>query len=143
VTIQKELAERIVAKPSTKDYSALSLWMQSQCHCRLIRNMPPSVFWPRPKVDSAIVQVTYDLRLRNRIPDLPFFHQFCREVFFHRRKFLRSVLIAMLKDKLGKPDVDGIMTKMNFTDQTRAESLSIATLLKLCETIRLLVQTEK
>jgi len=141
VTIQKELAERIVAKPSKKDYSALSLWMQSQCHCRIIRNMPPSVFWPRPKVDSAIVQMVYDTRLRNRIPDLPFFHTFCREVFFHRRKFLRSVLIAMLKDKLGKPEVDEIMSQMNFTDQTRAESLSIETLLKLCEMIRGIVKS--
>ncbi|MDR1492940.1 MAG: 16S rRNA (adenine(1518)-N(6)/adenine(1519)-N(6))-dimethyltransferase RsmA [Planctomycetaceae bacterium] len=143
VTIQKELAERIVAKPSTKDYSALSLWMQSQCHCRIIRNMPPSVFWPRPKVNSAIVQATFDLRLRKRIPDLSYFHQFCRETFFHRRKFLRSVLIAMLKDKLGKPEVDDVMTKMNFTDQTRAESLSVETLLKLCETIRTIVQAKK
>jgi 16S rRNA (adenine1518-N6/adenine1519-N6)-dimethyltransferase len=143
VTIQKELAERIVAKPSTKDYSALSLWMQCQCHCRIIRNMPPSVFWPRPKVHSAIVQVTFDTRLRKRIPDLQYFHQFCREVFFHRRKFLRSVLVAMLKNKLSKPEVDDIMVKMNFTDQTRAESLSVGTLLKLCETIRTILQAKE
>jgi 16S rRNA (adenine1518-N6/adenine1519-N6)-dimethyltransferase len=136
VTIQKELAERIVAKPSTKDFSSLSLWMQSQCRCRIVRNMPPSVFWPRPKVDSAIVQVFYDQRLRKRIPDLEFFHNFSRAVFFHRRKFLRSELISMLKGKLDKPAVDGIMAEMGFNDQTRAEALSVETLLKLCEVIR-------
>lgn len=136
VTIQKELAERIVAKPSTKDYSSLSIWMQSQCRCRIVRNMPPSVFWPRPKVDSAIMQIVYDPRLRKRIPDLEFFHEFSRAIFFHRRKFLRSVLVSMLKDKLGKPEVDAIMTKMGFNDQTRAETLRVETLLKLCETIR-------
>ena len=143
VTIQKELAERIVAKPSTKDYSSLSLWMQSQCRCRVIRNMPPSVFWPRPKVDSAIIQITYDARLRKRIPDLVFFHEFSRAIFFHRRKFLRSVLVSMLKDKLGKPEVDAIMASMGFNDQTRAEQLPVEKLLKLCETIRTQLPPDK
>jgi len=136
VTIQKELADRITAKPSTKDYSSLSLWMQAQCRCRTVRIMPPSVFWPRPKVDSAILQILYDTRLRKRIPDLEFFHKFSREVFFHRRKFLRAELVAMLKNKLDKPAVDGIMSKMGFTDQTRAETLTVEKLLKLCEVIR-------
>jgi len=136
VTIQKELAERIVAKPSTKDFSSLSLWMQAQCRCRIVRNMPPTVFWPRPKVDSAIVHILYAPRLRKRIPDLVFFHNFSREVFFHRRKFLRSELIAMLKDKLDKSAVDSIMAEMGFDDQTRAEALSVETLLRLCEVVR-------
>ena len=133
VTIQKELADRITAKPSTKDYSSLSLWMQAQCRCRTVRVMSPSVFWPRPKVDSAILQIVYDPRLRKRIPDLEFFHKFSREVFFHRRKFLRAELVAMLKDK---PVVDGIMAEMGFTDQTRAETLTVEKLLKLSEVIR-------
>ena len=140
VTIQKELADRITAKPSTKDYSSLSLWMQAQCRCRIVRNMSQSVFWPRPKVDSAIVQILYDPRRRKRIPDLEFFHEFSRAVFFHRRKFLRSELIAMLKDKLDKPAIDAIMAEMGFNDQTRAEALSVETLLKLCEVIRLRLQ---
>ena len=143
VTIQKELGERIVAKPSTKDYSSLSIWMQSQCHCRVIRNMPPAVFWPRPKVDSMIIQISYDLRMRKRIPDLKFFHEFSRAIFFHRRKFLRSVLVSMLKDKLGKPEVDAIMATMGFTDQTRAEQLPVDKLMKLCETIRVQLPPEK
>ena len=143
VTIQKELGERIVAKPSTKDYSSLSIWMQSQCHCRVIRNMPPSVFWPRPKVDSMIIQIHYDARLRKRIPDLKFFHEFSRAIFFHRRKFLRSVLVSMLKDKLGKPEVDAIMATMGFTDQTRAEQLPVDKLMKLCETIRVQLPPDK
>jgi len=136
VTIQKELADRIVAKPSTKDYGSLSLWLQSQCRCHVVRNMPPSVFWPRPKVDSAIVQVVYDQRLRNRIPDLPHWHGFSRAIFFHRRKFMRSVLITMLKGKHDKQVVDEIMAKMNFDEKTRAEALPIDKLFKLSEVVR-------
>ena len=136
VTIQKELAERITARPSTKDYSSLSVWMQSQNRCKIIRTMPPSVFWPRPKVESAIIQLIYDQKLRDRIPNLTFFHRFSREIFFHRRKFLRSVLIAMLKGKLEKQDVDNIMAHHHFDEKTRAESLSVVKLLRLSETIR-------
>src|SRR3982751_3314268 len=67
VTIQKELAERITALPSTKDYSALSVWIQSQCDAEIIRLMPPSVFWPQPKVSSAILQITVNPERRARI----------------------------------------------------------------------------
>ena len=51
-TIQKELADRIVAQPRSKDYGALSVWMQSQCDVELVRILPPTAFWPRPKVQS-------------------------------------------------------------------------------------------
>src|SRR5690606_8872656 len=44
-TIQRELAERITARPRTKDYSALSVWMQAQCQVEIVRTMGPSVFW--------------------------------------------------------------------------------------------------
>jgi len=97
VTIQKELADRINAKPSSKDYGALSVWIQSQCQTELVRVMAPSVFWPRPKVTSAIIRITLDEQLRSRIPDLRVFHQFVRSLFLHRRKFLRGVLQAALK----------------------------------------------
>jgi 16S rRNA (adenine1518-N6/adenine1519-N6)-dimethyltransferase len=94
VTIQKELADRIMAQPGTKDYGALSIWIQSQCRVELIRLLPPTAFWPRPKVTSAIIHIRFDPDLRERIPDLRFFHDFTRAMFFHRRKFLRSQLLS-------------------------------------------------
>ena len=102
VTIQKELADRIVARPRTSAYGALGVWIQALCDTRIVRIMPPSVFWPRPKVDSAIIRIVSNQEKRKRIADLRFFHQFVRAVFFHRRKFLRSVLCSAFKDKLSK-----------------------------------------
>ena len=67
VTIQKELADRIIAPPSTKDYSALSVWIQSQCTTEIVRMMPPSVFWPAPKVSSAIFEI--GRRSRAAVPE--------------------------------------------------------------------------
>jgi 16S rRNA (adenine1518-N6/adenine1519-N6)-dimethyltransferase len=136
VTIQKELADRITAKPSTKDYSALSIWIQSLCDVELIRVMPPSAFWPRPKVHSAILHIIPQDEKRQRIPDLDFFHSFVRSMFLHRRKFLRSVVRSAFKDRLEKPDVDEILEKLALTNDSRAEQLDIATMLALCELVR-------
>ena len=66
VTIQKELADRMTAQPSTKDYGALSVWMQSQCTAEMVRVMAPTVFWPEPKVTSAILRLVVDPRAPGR-----------------------------------------------------------------------------
>lgn len=137
VTIQKELADRITAVPATKDYGALSIWVQSQCHAQIIRVMPPSVFWPRPKVHSAIIQIVPDQALRARIPDLQFFHQHVRAMFFHRRKFLRSVIVSAYKGRLDKPAVDEIMAQLDLGPTSRAEELDVEKMLQLSEAIRM------
>ncbi len=136
VTIQKELADRITAKPGTKDWGALSLWMQSQCKTELVRVMPPTVFWPRPKVNSAILRIIYDEKRKNKIPDLEFFHEFTRAMFFHRRKFLRSELCSAFKRTISKEMIDQIMLDMEFDEKTRAETLDLKTMLRLCERCR-------
>ena len=136
VTIQKELGDRIVARPGTKDYGALSIWVQSQAQAEIVRIMPPSVFWPRPKVDSAIVHIELDEARRNQIPDRAFFQQFVRSMFFHRRKFLRSVLISATKNQLEKPDVDEIMNQLGLDATARAEQLDVSSMLRLADTVR-------
>jgi 16S rRNA (adenine1518-N6/adenine1519-N6)-dimethyltransferase len=136
VTIQKELADRIVAAPGTSDYGALSIWIQAQCQAEIVRVMPPSVFWPRPKVHSAILNIITDVMRRERIPDRTFFHQFVRSMFFHRRKFLRSVLISAVKGKLDKPDVDHILEQVGLDPTMRAEQMDVETMLRLSETVR-------
>ena len=143
VTIQKEVGDRICAKPNTKDYGALAVWMQAQCDCHIIRTMPPSVFWPRPKVDSAIVQVIYNEKKRSRIPNLRFFHDFVRALFFHRRKFIRSVLCSAFKNRVEKEVVDRILDEMDLKGEIRAETLSVKQILALSEKFRALFPPEK
>jgi 16S rRNA (adenine1518-N6/adenine1519-N6)-dimethyltransferase len=135
-TIQRELAERIIAPPRTKDYSALSIWMQALCDAEIVRIMPPDVFWPRPKVESAIIHIVPQPEKRAKIPDLKYFHEFVRSLFFHRRKFLRGVLVAAYKERLEKSDIDAVMAEHQFGPTTRAEELDVATILALCETLR-------
>jgi 16S rRNA (adenine1518-N6/adenine1519-N6)-dimethyltransferase len=137
VTIQKELADRLGARPSTKDYGALSVWVQAQCVVRVVRVMPPTVFWPRPKVSSAIVQLTVDEALRARIADRAFFHNFVRGLFLHRRKFLRSQVLSAAQDRLDKPAVDRVLAAVGLRADRRAEELGVDALLALAEAVRI------
>ena len=136
VTIQKELGDRIMAVPSTKDYSALSIWVQSLCEVERVRDMPPSVFWPAPKVDSSIICIRPQQAKRDLIPDLKFYHTFVRALFFHRRKFLRSVLNSAFKHELEKADVDAVLVNSPFHAEMRAEQLTVEEIRELSELFR-------
>ncbi len=136
VTIQRELAERIVAAPRTKDYSALSVWIQSQCEVRWLRSLPPSVFWPRPQVSSAILQLAPCERKRARIADPEFFRRFVQAMFFHRRKLLRRELLSAFKHRLDKPAVDQILRSQGLDETARAEELDLEAWLSLHDAVR-------
>jgi 16S rRNA (adenine1518-N6/adenine1519-N6)-dimethyltransferase len=136
ITIQKELADRIVAPPGTKDRGALSVWVQSQCRAEIVRLMPPDVFWPRPKVTSAIVRIVLDPQRRQRLMNREFFHAFIRGLFLHRRKFLRSVLPIVWKGRLEKADADAILLEQEIPPATRAEQLDTESILRLADAVQ-------
>ncbi len=132
-TIQKELGDRIVARPATSDFGSLSLWIQAQCDAEIVRIMNPSVFWPRPKVHSAIVHIATNPEKRARIKNLKNYQHFIRSVFIHRRKYLRSVLITVFKHQLTRQDVDDVLESMGLKGEYRAEQLAVAVMIELCE----------
>jgi 16S rRNA (adenine1518-N6/adenine1519-N6)-dimethyltransferase len=136
VTIQKELALRIAAAPGTKDYGAFSIWIQSQCQAAILRELPPSVFWPRPKVYSTFVRITLDQRLRDRIGDREYFHDFIRAMFQHRRKFLRTQLLLAAGNRLDKHGVDAILNRLNLDPSLRAEQLDVETMIALSQAVQ-------
>jgi 16S rRNA (adenine1518-N6/adenine1519-N6)-dimethyltransferase len=136
VTIQKELADRFAAPPCTKDYSALSIWVQCQCQTEILRVLPPTVFWPRPKVSSAFLRIRPDAEMRNKIFDRPFFQRFVRNLFTHRRKFLRAQLLHAVSEKLDKAAVDEILAESQLSPSLRAEQLPPAAILELAEIVR-------
>ncbi len=125
VTIQKELADRIVAGPATKDYGALSIWIQSQCRAEIVRVLSPNVFWPRPNVHSAIIRLDLEPARRAQLGDLNYYHSMIRALFFHRRKFLRSVVVSAMKERMEKPQVDEVLAGLGHGPTARAEELSI------------------
>ncbi len=135
-TIQRELAERIAAQPRSRDYSALSIWIQSQARVEIVRTMPASVFWPRPNVESAILDIRPQVILRDRLSDRQQFHQFVRGLFLHRRKFLRSALISATKEHLDKGQVDEILADLDHSADVRGEQLTVEQMIELFEAVQ-------
>lgn len=130
-TIQLELGEKMIAEPGGTGYGALSIWLQSQCSVRIIRRLGPKVFWPRPKVNSAIVSLWRHDGRGARIDDKPFFLDFLRRLFHQRRKLLRRVLVGMYSRELSKTRVDELLAELGHPPDARAEQLDIPTFVKL------------
>ena len=131
VTIQYELAQRLCAKPHTSDYSALSVFVQAQSKLKIVHKLGPSVFWPRPDVDSAIVRLDPDPIARARIHDRQVFQVFLRDLFTQRRKILRGMLGQMFKGRLSKPAIDTVMAELQLSADARAEELEVDQLVAL------------
>lgn len=106
VTIQFELAERMLAPPKCGDYSALTVWLQAQAKLKLIRKLPPSVFWPPPNVDSAVLKLERWPEGQARIDNRPAFQNLVREVFTLRRKQILGILTQLCSDNQPAADTE-------------------------------------
>jgi 16S rRNA (adenine1518-N6/adenine1519-N6)-dimethyltransferase len=125
VTIQLELAERMSAGPDSHPYGALSVLVQALADVELVRVLRPSVFWPRPRVDSAVVRVRPSAEKRAAVPDLAWFQKVVRQVFTHRRKHLRHAVHAFARDTWTKADADALLGEIGLTGNVRAEALNV------------------
>ncbi len=137
VTIQKEVAERLCAPAATSAYGAVSVVVQALADVAIVRTLPPSVFWPQPKVESAVVCIKPDGAKRAAVGNVPWFHEMVRRLFFHRRKYIRHVLASDWSDRWTKADVDLWLQTLGLNSQLRAESLTVPQFLALVEALRL------
>jgi 16S rRNA (adenine1518-N6/adenine1519-N6)-dimethyltransferase len=132
VTVQWEIAERLLAAPGTKAYGALSVLVQSLADVELVRRLSPKVFWPRPLVDSAIVRIRPNAAKRDHVGDPARFRAFLRDLYVHRRKNLRGALASLPKRDLSKSDVDARLAELGLDGSLRAEVLDVEQHLRLC-----------
>ena len=107
VLIQEEVADRIVAKPKCKEYGALSVTVQAQAECKIIKRVGRGMFRPVPNVDSAFVLIK-----KNGASVPCGFDEFVKKLFSQRRKMLRSIIGG--------------------NDTRRPEELSVDEIVKLC-----------
>jgi 16S rRNA (adenine1518-N6/adenine1519-N6)-dimethyltransferase len=131
VTVQWEIAERLTAAPNTKEYSSLAVLVQSVADVRLIRRLPPAVFWPRPQVDSAIVLIRPSAAKREHVGDVVRFRNFLRDLYAHRRKNLRGALVALANADFTKEEVDRKLAELGIGGTLRAETLDLDQHLRL------------
>ncbi|HJX82630.1 MAG TPA: 16S rRNA (adenine(1518)-N(6)/adenine(1519)-N(6))-dimethyltransferase RsmA, partial [Candidatus Udaeobacter sp.] len=118
-TLQKEMATRLSAKPSTRDYGALTLRIQLRHHVKYLRTLSATVFLPRPEVDSAVVRILP--RDPRELPphDEELLLELIRLGFSQRRKQLRKLLRERVDDW------DSIASHLNIDPKARAEELSL------------------
>lgn len=94
ILMQKEVALRIISPPGTPQYGRLSVFVQYFAHAKIIHSVPPSVFIPPPKVDSALIHLAFKTQeeLSSDIPFQTVFFQLVNSAFSQRRKQLHKAL---------------------------------------------------
>ena len=137
VMMQKEVAQRLTAKPGTKQYGALTLAIEYQMQAKIAFDVSRKVFVPAPNVDSAIVVLT---PRTNPLPVQPFDKQklfgFIRGCFAHRRKSLWNNLQSVIgKDPVVKEKMTAVLTQLDISPQIRPEKLTLEQFIELANAL--------
>lgn len=129
-TVQREFANRLAAKPSTKDYAALTLVIQRRWRVEYLRTLPASVFLPPPKVESSVIALTP--RGPDELPecDGSLFNILVKQGFSQRRKQLHKMLANHVSDWAALAGAIGVAVT------ARAEELSLEQWIKLTNLVR-------
>jgi 16S rRNA (adenine1518-N6/adenine1519-N6)-dimethyltransferase len=128
--VQKEVADRLYARPGSRAYGALSVRVQYLAACELIAHVPAKAFQPPPKVDSAIVRL-YP-RIAHPAADPKYLDTIVRMGFSSKRKMLRNNLKAIVEPTR----LNQLLEQLEVNPQTRAEDLSVAQWVALSQTLK-------
>lgn len=121
--IQKDVAERLVARPSTPAYGSLSLAVQYGMDVKKLFTLGPGVFYPRPKVHSTVVRLTRRDRPAVDVPNVPLLMKVIRGAFAYRRKTLaNSVGLAF---NIPRAKVSEALQRAGLNPDVRGEQLDL------------------
>lgn len=139
IMIQKEVAERMAAKPNSKDYGALSILVQYYCSTEIIRKVSPASFIPQPKVESIVIRLDKLSSPRVTIKDEKLFFKIVRDSFNMRRKTLWN---AMKSLNLSSELLAEAFEKSGIDPKRRGETLSLEDFAELCDALYEAVHTK-
>lgn len=122
--MQKEVAERLSAKPGTKDYNALSIAVQYYTEAKIALNVPKTVFIPAPNVDSSVVRLIKREQPAVKVENEDFFLEIVHAAFKQRRKTIQNNLNQHFTD-LTKEQVTALLEEAEILPSRRGETLSI------------------
>ncbi len=126
---QREFAERIVAPPGGKDYGRLSVLAQWRTEPRILFTLPAAAFTPRPKVDSALVELVPKAEPQP-FCDVERLERVTAAAFGQRRKMLRAALRQIT------PDSESLLNALGIDPKARAEELPVAAFCRLANAIQ-------
>ncbi len=124
VMVQKEVAQRIAARPGTADYSAFTVFCQYYAQPKILFDVPAGCFLPQPKVTSAVIQLQVRKELPWEIRDKDTFFRVVRASFAMRRKTLQNGLAAGFPE-LGKQGAAEVIAACGLAPSVRGETLDI------------------
>lgn len=124
VTVQKEVADRMKAKPGSSDYGVLSIIMQACGDMELIRVLKQGVFWPRPQVDSAMVKYVRSKERNDKIPDMELFTKIVHVFLNHRRKTIHACSRLEDAKNIGGNNWTAIFNSCSIDSQLRPDQLT-------------------
>lgn len=136
--VQEEVGTRMAASPGTKDYGALSIVTAYRSDVEILRSVPASSFYPRPKVGSVLVRLNIRTDPPVDVRDERLFFQIVRGAFQYRRKTLRNALLLTCRSgetQLVGTSVDSVLKVLGFDPKRRGETLSIAEFADLANAI--------
>lgn len=119
--LQLEVGERITARPGGKQYGSLSVLVQTFMDVEIKFRVPPSAFWPKPKVDSAVLKFVPLPQPRVPIKDEVLYEKVLRAAFSSRRKMLGNSLRSILS----KDEAESVLDSCGIDRRRRAETLTI------------------
>jgi len=124
--LQKEVADRMSAKPGTKNYGSLSIAVQYYTKAEIVMTVPKTVFVPQPNVDSAVIKLTMREHPLVKVINENFFFFITKSCFAQRRKTLLNNLTSQLpKGKEKKDTILKILNDLDIDPVRRGESLTI------------------
>ena len=124
VMVQKEVAQRIAAKPGTADYSAFSVFCQFYAQPEILFDVPAHCFMPQPKVTSAVITLRVRKELPWEVEDKDIFFRTVRASFAMRRKKLQNGLAAGFPE-LGKQGAGEVIAACGLSENVRGETSDI------------------
>ncbi|WP_282938199.1 16S rRNA (adenine(1518)-N(6)/adenine(1519)-N(6))-dimethyltransferase RsmA [Paenibacillus sp. RC67] len=125
VMIQKEVAERMWAKPGGKEYGSLSIAVQYYCEPEIVTIVPRTVFIPQPNVDSAVIKLKVRSNPPVELKDEAFFFDVVHASFVQRRKTIYNNLASRFFTKETKGQLEPILQEAGIEPSRRGETLSI------------------
>ncbi len=134
VMVQKEVAERIAAKPGKKDYGAISVLCQYYTNPRLVTIVPAGSFYPPPKVDSAVLCMEVQDKPNVEVLDEKLFFRVVRAAFSQRRKTLLNCLASGFS--CGKETLTEILLSVDIEPTVRGEKLGLSEFGRIADALK-------
>jgi len=131
VMLQKEVAQRICAKPGSPEYGAFTVYINYHAKPVILFDVPPECFTPRPKVTSSVIKMeAASGRISDKEKEKIFF-KVMRSAFGQRRKTLVNALFAVFNKTHSKDEISEIVENSGFDKRIRGEMLSLDDFMKI------------